>query len=163
MAQAVFAAMEVDCQISGRRLDAPGISITAGAPNPNAAPSIEVDVEGSAVDVAVPVLERVLREICIKGLKGRTLVFDFTEEVSVLEAAYRQTGRLIGTEVKLAGDGQLAFMDLVAKVTRRRFVGSDAEQEATIVAFTLQSDAIPFEQIKSLIGLLFKRQVLFVE
>jgi hypothetical protein len=158
----VFESRSLECRRNTNRLDLPGLSFVVQKDSLQPKQHmIYVNIEATAADIALGNVEIALREICTDGLERRALTIEFSQDVSFPTAVHQQSGRLMGSGVRLAPKDQFQFRDLEFCLNRRRsFVGNSVTMGNAFLGITLTKDQMPHDQIADLISLLFERQVL---
>jgi hypothetical protein len=119
-----------------------------------------IDVDAGIADVALPVVENVLRGVLKNGLVGVILEIEFVKGVAYLHERHKLTGRLYGTKVKLAPNSCLLYDGI-----EFRFEPFSpfmiAQKTMTYLYARLLTDQINLQQFQQLLDLLFERQILF--
>ena len=111
-----------------------------------------ISVDPGIADIALPLVENVLRGMLKDGLLSVDLEIRFNKGVVSPYEHHKLTGRLYGTEVKLAPDGWLRYHDLEFTF--------DLAGKRTILQTRLFTNQIDLQQYEQLLDLLFEREIL---
>jgi TIR domain len=144
-------------------LDAYGLSVVAVGTGQK---RLEIRIDPGIADLAFGIAERAIREVRAEGVAGTAIRLDFVKTVGSVEARHKVTGRLYGTDVKLAPKHDLVRGDIQFRVERPIYLIGRADaprRGATTISMKLLCDRIPFEQVRDLLALLFERGVLYYE
>lgn len=151
-----------ECERTDRELNLHGVSFTTSDEYTPVALRIRVDP--AVADVALPIVEKAIREIRDEGIRGTNIRIDFAPVVACLRDHHKITGRVYGTDAKLAPKGYLLRGDIRFFISRLLIHRPGRLREgATYITMELLGDAIPTEQIRDLLAFLFERGLLFLE
>ena len=151
----------IEHQPSQDRIHLHGVSIYIGE-NP---PSLNAVIDSHVAEFAFPLLEKAIRPMRPGGVSGLTFRIDFVDSVRCIEEQHKKTGRVVGTDVKLGTGNDLIRGNLQFYLGRMmRFFGiGNTQRGPTYVTIKLLTDAIPLEEVRELIAVLFDRGVLYLE
>lgn len=122
-------------------------------------PAVDVVIDPAVLDVVSPIIEKTIPLLRPAGLPGTAMSVDFAEGVDGVVEDFKVTGRLGGTDVKLAGES-LALADLRFSIERSTRQGKSALPHVRI---ELTGNAVPVARIRELVTLLFERRVLYLD
>lgn len=124
---------------------------------------LQAKLAPGVADVSLPILDKAIRSVRSAGLTGVTIRVDFSDLVDYVSARHKLTGRIFGTDIKLAPGDSLIWGDLRFSIGHLlSFAGRQARRGATYISLELLTDQIPQAQVRDLLTLLFQREVLFV-
>lgn len=161
---ALFNQQGIEYERSERDLDAYGISVFA--PQGITPEPLEIKIDPSVSDVAFPIVEQAIRKIRDEGVAGTKIRFDFVRTVVHLDRRHKLTGRLYGTDVKLAPEEWLIRNDIQFYIQHLFLLFGAAggyQRSTTSISMKLLCNRIPLEQIRDLLAFLFERGILFYE
>jgi hypothetical protein len=144
-------------------LDFHGVSIKA--PRGSSAQPLEISIDPGIADVSIPLVEKAIRKVRSVGINGIHMRLDFVPIVQCLTEQHKVTGRVYGSDVKLASDNQFIRQDIefhmAYSVKFKQATGF--ERGATYLSMIFHCDEIPLIQIRKLLEFLFERGLLYLE
>jgi hypothetical protein len=145
--------------LTGDALNFHGVSIDITAPD-----EIGVRVAPLVADVALPTIEKCIREIRAEGVKGISISFRLSKAVDRLDDQHKITAHLYGSDVVLLPHNfcfkrqEITFtLDDIFDIR-----DGDVHRTAPLIHMIMDSNNIPLSQIHDLFQLLFERQILFL-
>ncbi len=156
----LFDREKLEYETSGKVINLHGISFSLD--KDRTPPAIRAEIDATLADVAFPIVEKSIREVISSGVVGTRINLHFTPTVGCIEARYKITGRMFGTDVKLAAANHLIKEDLKFTLGHLTWWGDRIRRGAAYIDMELLCDRIPVEQIKGLLSILFDREVLFL-
>lgn len=126
--------------------------------------SCEINLDPLLAELLFPVLEDTLRIVRQGTLSGTSLTISFARDVDSIRPHHKLTGRVHGFGIGLAPNQALSFGDLLFKLSPRRertdpHLGTSVQR--LTISVELKCDALPLEQFRDLLRLLFEREVIF--
>jgi hypothetical protein len=122
---------------------------------------LQIRVDPGLADIALPIIERTIRAVRTKdGVRGVRVRLDFDQTVGCIELWHKITGRIYGTDVKLASGDELVRQDIRFRIGRS---GSGPHNRGPVyIVMEMLSDQIPTDQIRDLLVFLFERELLIL-
>lgn len=159
---AVLAAEGRDCDVSDKTLDVLGIRFFAQVGN--GPDYLRVDVDPSVADVALPLVERAVRAVRKQGLTGLELRLDFINGIAVVKERHKITGRLYGSEARLAQENYLRYRNVEFSLGRLMSLSNrQVHQGGAYINIRLLEDVLSLNHLRDLLDLLFDREIVFFE
>lgn len=148
---------------SERSVNFHGVSIAV--PDGIQPPPLEISVDPGIADVALPKVERIIREIRSDGINGISIRFDFISTVECLTDRHKISGRVYGTDVKLSTKDHLILRDIEFYISHLFYLATPrlSRRGATYVSMRFVCTEIPLSQIRELLEFLFEREILYIE
>jgi hypothetical protein len=87
---------------------------------------------------------------------------DFRQAVSCVSSRHKITGRIYGTDVRLASDEYLIRQDIRFRIRQSLMPSGTLSLGPAFMEMEMLSDQIPTDQIGELISFLFDRDILFL-
>lgn len=158
----------VEHQLSGSQLAIPG-AIIETRDDGHGREGLVYKIDPSLVDVTLPTIEKLIKDVRNDGVTGLSLRFHFDEIVGCLEDSHKLSGRLIGPSVHMTGIKSFVRGDLEFQIGRRNYFNlghgggpGGIRRGEPYLSATMRSNAIPLDQIRHLLEDVFDRGVFFV-
>lgn len=146
--------------IVDKRLESSGLSISAYDTNSKRS-RISVALEGSLVDLTLPLVLASMSKACKGGVEGKSIDIEFNRGVVHTSGMHKQSGRLYGTGVTLVDHTRFQLRDLLFSVSQHVWYETHSTRYgATYVRVQPTSDPLDLSQLSELVALLFEREVL---
>lgn len=128
-------------------------------------PTIQLSIDPGIAEVAFPIVEKAISEVRSGVIDGISIRIDFLRAVGCLTDRHKVTGRIYGSDIKLAEKDHLIYQDIEFHISHLLHLSVHDGQSrtgATYLSMTLHCDEIPLQQMGELVQFLFDREILFV-
>ncbi len=154
---------EIEFREVGNRIDAFGMTISttdSQVPKP-----INFVLDPALIDRTLPLVIRILGNICTNGINGVTIRLDFADSINCISKNHKMTAKLFGTGVSLGVNDEMKFNDITFSIShlisfRRQ---GDFTRGATYLSIKPLKVDISVKELRELLELLFARKVLYEE
>jgi TIR domain-containing protein len=148
-------------QMSDKRVDVVGVTFYAQIGN--GPDCIRIQIDPAVMEIAMGLLHNATPQIRKGGLNGLKVRLDFVGGVKFVRELHKITGRLVGTEVKLAAGTYLRFRTIEFHVgLLMSFTTQQVRLGAAYLYIRATENTLPLDEVRDLLDLLFDREVLYL-